>query len=167
MRRKIIELEGLDVRERTGGLQPGDTGNGRVRADVDEHAVAVQHPRAAVVQLDLERLRGHEPTRAHDQLGAARLVVLQVRSDLTVDHGALPVTDRGHVDLDTPRLRTVLGAMAHERYDLGALDLVLAGHAVDVGARAPDPSSLHDGGPPPRLPHVPRQELAARATAKN
>ncbi len=167
MRRQIVELERLDVRERTSGLEPRHARNGRVRADVDEHAVADQEPRAAVVQLDLERLRGHEPAGAHDQLGAARLVVVQMRGDLVVDHAALPAANRRHVDLDSPRLRAVLGAVANQRCDLGALDLVLAGQAVDVGTGATNPSSFHDGRPSPRSRHVPRQELATRATAKN
>src|SRR5437867_10054876 len=47
------------------------------------------------------------------------------------------------------------------------MDLVLAGHAIDVGTGATNPASLHDGRPPPRLRHVPGQELAACATAKN
>jgi len=85
-----------------------------VRADVDEHAVADQQPRAAVVQLDLECPRGHEPARAHDQLGAARLVVVQMRGDLAVDHVALQLTDRSHVDLNRPRPRAVLRTVAHQ-----------------------------------------------------
>ena len=85
-----------------------------MRADVDEHAVADQQPRAAVVQLDLERPRGHEPARAHDQLGAARLVVVQMRGDLAVDHVALQFTDRSHVDLNRPRPRAVLRTVAHQ-----------------------------------------------------
>ena len=124
-------------------------------------------PTRSRVQLDLERLRGHEPAGAHDQLGAARLVVVQMRGDLVVDHAALPAANRRHVDLDSPRLRAVLGAVANQRCDLGALDLVLAGQAVDVGTGATNPSSFHDGRPSPRSRHVPRQELATRATAKN
>src|SRR5262249_51376043 len=98
MRRQKIKLERLDVRERAGGLEPGYARNGRVRADVDEYAVADQHPPAAVVQLHLERLRAHEPTRAHDELGAARLEVVQLPGDLVVDHFALAVADRRHVE---------------------------------------------------------------------
>src|SRR5437899_5492565 len=47
------------------------------------------------------------------------------------------------------------------------MDLVLAWHAIDVVTVATNPASLHDGRPPPRLRHVPGQELAACATAKN
>jgi hypothetical protein len=101
MRRQIIELQRLDVREGSGGLEPGYARNRRVRADVDEHPVADQHPHVAAVQLDLERLRGHEPARAHDELGAARLIVLQVRGDLVVDHATLAIADGRHVDRNT------------------------------------------------------------------
>jgi len=47
------------------------------------------------------------------------------------------------------------------------MDLILAGHAVDIGTGAADPSSLHDSGPSTRSRHVPRQELAACAAAKD
>src|SRR5262249_14342956 len=167
MRRQIIELERLDVRERAGGLEPGHARNGRVRADVDEHPVADQHARVSVVQLDLERLRGHEPARAHDELGAARLIVLQVRVDLVVGHATLDIAHGPNVARNRPRLRADLGTMTHERRDLRTPDLVLAGHAIDVRTGATNPSSLHDGRPSPRSRHVPRQELAARATTKN
>src|SRR5262245_3984721 len=90
-----------------------------------------------------------------------------MRGDLMVDHLALAITHSRHVDGDTPGLRAVLGAVAHERGDLRTLDLVLAGHAVDVGTGATDPSALHDGRPSSRSRHVPRQELAARATTKD
>src|SRR5262249_17877103 len=150
-----------------GGLEPGYARNGRVRADVDEYAVADQRPPAAVVQLHLERLRAHEPTRAHDELGAARLEAVQLPGDLVVDHVALAVADRRHVDLDTTRPRAELGAVAHQRRDLGAPDLVLAGQAIDVDTGATDPSALNDGGPSTRSRHVPGQEPAARSTAKD
>src|SRR5262249_6842782 len=167
MRWQIVKLERLDVRERASGLEPGHTRNRRVRAHVDEHAVADKHPRAAVVQMDLERLRGHEPAGAHDQLGTTRLEVAQVRVNLLIDHGTLSITNGCHIDGDTPRLRAVLGAVAHQRRYLCAIDLVLAGQAVDVGTGATDPATLHDGRPSTRSRHMPRQELAAYAAAKD
>jgi len=45
--------------------------------------------------------------------------------------------------------------------------IVLAGQAIDIGTGATDPSPLDDGGPSTRSRHVPRQELTARATAKD
>src|SRR5215510_10347174 len=58
-------------------------------------------------------------------------------------------------------------AVAHQRRDLGAPDLVLAGQAIDVGTGATDPSALTDGGPSTRSRHLPGQEPAARSTAKD
>src|SRR5262245_66340000 len=121
MRRQIVELQRLDVREGPGALEPGHTRNGRVRADVDEHAVACQYPRAAVVQLDLERLRGHESAGAHDQLCTTRLEVAQMRGNVLVDHSPLTVTNHRHVDRDPTRLDAVLDAMAHDPCDLPAM----------------------------------------------
>src|SRR2546426_12845903 len=43
----------------------------------------------------------------------------------------------------------------------------LLGMQLTLGQEPPIQASLHDGSPPPRLRHVPRQELAACATAKN
>src|SRR5215813_6534738 len=90
-----------------------------------------------------------------------------MRGDLLVHHLALPVTDRCHVDLDTTRPRAVLGAMTHERCDFRALNLVLAGQAIDVGARPTNPSSLHHRRASSRSRHVPREELPACTTAEN
>src|SRR5262249_44381915 len=51
---------------------------------------------------------------AHDQLGTAVLVVPQIHGDLVVDRLALPVTDLRHVDRDTPGIRAVIRAAAHQ-----------------------------------------------------
>ena len=60
VRRQIVELQRLDMRERPGGLEAGNVRNCRVRSDVEEHLVARQHARAAVVQAHLERFRRDE-----------------------------------------------------------------------------------------------------------
>src|SRR5439155_3205521 len=54
-------------------------GDRRVCADIEEDLVGRQHARPAVVEAHLERFRRHEMPRPHDQLGAAVLVVPQVR----------------------------------------------------------------------------------------
>src|SRR5215471_14971407 len=51
--------------------------------------------------------------------------------------------------------------------DPRAPNLVLAGQAGDVRAGAADPTALDDGSPPPRLRHVPSQQLAALSAAKD
>src|SRR5262249_50755091 len=76
MRRQVAELESLDIREWSGRFQPGNVGNCRVRPDIYEDLIAGEHTDAAIIQQHLDRLWRDKPTRAHDQLGAARLVVL-------------------------------------------------------------------------------------------
>jgi hypothetical protein len=69
-----IELERLDIGQRLGGSEPRNLRDRRARADIDRDTIAGQHSHAAVVQTDLDRLWRNEPTRAHDQFGAAGLV---------------------------------------------------------------------------------------------
>jgi hypothetical protein len=52
-------------------------------------------------------------------------------------------------------------------YDLGAPNFVLAGQTGDVWTGAADPATLDDGSSTPRLRHMPRQQLAAFAAAKD
>jgi hypothetical protein len=75
----------------------------RTRAQVEEHPLAPQHPRAAVAQTDLQRFRRHEPPVPHDQLGAALLVQVQVQGDQPLDHLALALAHPGHVNGDGAR----------------------------------------------------------------
>src|SRR4029453_2131371 len=72
-----VELEQLDVRERSGIRQAGNRWNRGMRPEVEEHALPFQHSCATLVQTHLQRLRSDESRRAHDQLGTARLVVFQ------------------------------------------------------------------------------------------
>src|SRR5262249_56002234 len=79
VRRHIVELEGLDVGERPRSLEAGNGGNSRMRSDIDEYAIARQHARSAVIEMHLERFRRDEVSVSHDQLAAARLVIVQIR----------------------------------------------------------------------------------------
>ena len=79
MRRQVVELQSLDMRERSGGLEARNARNCRVRSDVEKDLVARQHARPAVIQAHLERFRRHKTPGPHDQFGAARLVVLQMQ----------------------------------------------------------------------------------------
>jgi len=119
-----------------------------VCADVEEDLVGCQHARPAVVEAHLERFRRHEMPRPHDQLGAAVLVVPQVRGNLAVDHVALALANLHHVDRHATGLRAELRGVPRHVRDARAPDLVLAGHAVDVRTGAADPVSLHDGSAP-------------------
>ena len=167
MWRHVVELQSLDVGERSRCLESWHARNCRVGSDVEEHLVACQHTCPAVIQAHLERSRRHEAPGAHDQLGAARLVVLQVPGDLGLDHVALSLANGRHVDRDGPADRPEPRGVTDQVRDLRAPDLVLAGHAGDVGTGAPDPPALHDGGPPAGSRQVPRQELASRSAAKD
>jgi hypothetical protein len=51
--------------------------------------------------------------------------------------------------------------------DPGAPNLILAGKAGDVGTGAADPPALHDRGTPPRLRHMPGEQLPAKSAAKD
>ena len=86
--------------ERPGGLEAGNARNCRVRSEVEEDLVARQQARAAVIQADLERFRRHKTPAPHDQFGAARLVVLQMRRNLAVNHVALALANLCHVGRD-------------------------------------------------------------------
>ena len=75
MRRQDVELERFDMRHRLGGLEAGNVGNGCVRSHIHEHLGADKRARSSVVQAHFERLRRDEAPFAHDQFGAACLVV--------------------------------------------------------------------------------------------
>ena len=76
MRRQVVELESLDVRERPGGLEAGNARNRRMRADIEEHLVARQHAGPAVIETAPQASSALQMAGPHDQFGAARLVVL-------------------------------------------------------------------------------------------
>ncbi len=149
VRRQNVELENLDMGQRLCRLEAGHAGNKRVGSDIEEDPIADERSHAAVVQAHLERLRPDETPAPHDQFGAARLIVLQMRGDLRGDHLALALANLRHVDLDRPGDHAEFGRMAREMSDLGASNLVLARQAGDVGAGAADPPPLDDRGSPP------------------
>lgn len=75
-----------------------------------------------------------------------------------------------HLDPGDPSARCrrpVIRGAAHSLGHLGAPDLVLAPHAIDVRARAADPPALDDGRPIAALAHVPGQELACLTAAQH
>jgi hypothetical protein len=88
-----------------------------------------------------------------------------MQRNLAFDHVALALANRRHVYGNRLCHRAESGAMLRQMRDPGAPDLVLAGHAGDVGTRPSDPAALHDGCPAPRLRHMPGQQLAAPSAA--
>src|SRR5262249_26377313 len=171
MRRQVIEFESLDVGERPGSLKTGNGWNCRMRSDAEENPIAGQHARPAVIETRLQRSRRHKAPGPHDQLGAGHLVVLQMQVDPPVDHPALSLADRladrRTVGREGAGYHAEVRALARQMRDPRAPNLVLAGQAGDVGAGAADPPALDDGSPPPRLRHVPSQQLAALSAAKD
>ena len=110
---------------------------------------------------------GHKPPSPQDQFGAAGLVVLQMQGNLAVNHVALALAHRRHVDRDRTGHRAELRGVARQMRDLGAPNLILTGQTVDVGTRAPDIPALHDDSLSPGLRHMPSQELATNSTTKD
>ena len=117
--------------------------------------------------MDFEHLGRDETSAPHDQFGAARPVVLQMQFDLAVDHVALALAYRGHVGLNGTSHRAELTRVMRQMRDLRTPDLILAGHAGDVGTGPANPAALDDSRTPPGLRHVPGQQLAALAAAEN
>jgi len=138
-----------------------------MRADVDENALPGQHARGPVTEMHFQGLRRHKAPVAHDQLGTGRLVIVQVRLDLALDHVTLALEDGRHVGCDGTGHHAELRAVTRQMADLRAPDLVLARQAGDVGTRPADPAPLDDGGPPSRLRHMPRQQLPALSAAQD
>jgi len=97
MRRQIVEFESFDVRERPGGLETGNGGHRRMRANVEKNLVAREHSRPAIVQANLQCFRRHKAPVPNDQLGAGRSEVLQMQIDLAPDHVALALQNSSHV----------------------------------------------------------------------
>lgn len=81
-----------------------------MRSEVEEDLVARQHTRPSVVEFHLEGFGRQKASVAHDQFGTARPVNLQVLRNLPVDHLALALTNRCHVDGDRAGQRPVVSA---------------------------------------------------------
>ena len=138
-----------------------------MRSEIENRAIAGQHARTAVVQTHLDGLWRNEPTRTHDQLGAACLVSVEVHGDQAIDHVTLARQYPLHVDGDGTRHHSEPICVVNQVGDLCAPNLVLAGKAVGVRAGAADQFALDDGGATPRLGHVPSQQFAACSAAKD
>src|SRR5437899_2084114 len=123
--------------------------------EIESHAIAGQHARTAVVQTHLDGLGRDEPARAHDQLGAAGLVIVEVHGDQAVDHIALARQHLLHVGGGGTRHRSEPIRVVNQIGDLRAPDLVLTGKAVGCRTGTADQFALYKGGAMPRLGHVP------------
>ena len=122
-----IELQCLDIGERRCRCETRNLGYHRMGPEVENHALARQDPCAAVIEADFDGFRFNEPAAAHDQLGPARLVIVEMHGDQAIDHLSLARQHRPHVDGGRTRHHPELVRMAHQIGDLGAPDLILAG----------------------------------------
>ena len=167
MRRKMVELEHLDVGQRAGRLEAGNVGNGGVRAEIEDNRAAGEPTDAAVVECDLHLLRADEPPASHDELRAALRVGLQVERDLAFDHILLAPANFAHVRLDVAHQRAELCSVPDNVRDARAPQFVLRGHAGDRRARAADPAALDHGDLLAGLAEAPGELLSALAAAEN
>ena len=138
-----------------------------MRSDIENHALARQDPCAAAIEADFDGLRCNEPAGAHDQLGPARLVIIEMHGDQAIDHLSLARQHLRHVDDGGTRHHPELVCMAHQIGDFGAPDLILAGQAVRVRAGTADQLALDNGGAMPRIGHIPSQVFASFTAAED
>src|SRR6476619_1997459 len=87
--------------------------------------------------------------------------------NLVVNHVALAPANRRHVDGDGTGHDAEFRGVTGQMRDFGAANLILTRHTGDVRAGSADPSPLHHGSPSARSRHMPSDELATRATAKD
>ena len=126
-------------------LEAGDIRHGRARTDIHDNLVTGEQAGAASVQGDLDGLRAHEASAAHDEFDAALLVGIQVECDVAINHILLAATNLDHIGLDgvgqCTELRGVLNEVGHPCTP----ELVLGWETGDRWARAADPAALHHG----------------------
>jgi hypothetical protein len=157
MWRQVVELQGLNMCEWSGGFEAGNARNCRVRSDVEENLVSRQLACPAIIQAHLECFRRYKTPSPHDQFGAARLVVLQMMSNFAVHHVALALANLCHIGRDGAGRRAEVRGVTRKMCDPRAPNLILTGQAGDIRTGAPDPPALHDGSPSPRSRHMPTQ----------
>jgi hypothetical protein len=75
-----------------------------------------------------------------------------------------PLRDLSHFNCEQ---QTATFGSTHQMRDFGAANLILTRHAGDVRTGSADPPPLHDGSPSARSRHMPSDELATCATAKD
>src|SRR5262245_599488 len=162
-----VELQCLDMGKRFRGLEAGNAGDRRCRADIDDDFASVQHARATVVQGHFDRFRCDETAASHDELGTAGFIGAEVESDFAVDHVLFAPANACHVGRDWTGLCAELSGVAGEMCDPRAPDLVLAGQAGDGGTGAADPTALDDRNALPRSGQMPGEQLATLSAAQD
>ena len=110
MFRDVVQVEGLDVRQRAALPRGRASRRSGPRARVDHDDLATQGASPAVRQGHLDRLRRDEAAVPHDEFRPARPVLVEVHRDQPVDHLPLAVAHAGHVDLPVALGDPELGA---------------------------------------------------------
>src|SRR5262245_16797161 len=98
-----------------------------MRADVEENVVAAQYPRASIIQANLDRLGCSKAPVTHDQFGARRLEILQMRGNFSVHHGALAPANPLHICLDRTGDGAKLPGLVYKMRYSCAPNLILGG----------------------------------------
>ena len=62
----MVELQSLDMRQRSGGIEAGNVWKGRVRSEVEEDGVRRKHACVSVIQGNLKRFRPCETPSSHN-----------------------------------------------------------------------------------------------------
>ena len=100
--------------------------------------------RATAVKCDLNGLRHHEFSFAHDQLGARFVVFLLMQCDQAIDHLPLTLANPGQIDFAILCGDAELAPAIQQVRDLRAVNHVLARQAGDVRTRTANVPPLND-----------------------
>ena len=132
----MVKFKCLDVGQR---LRLGQSRNWlkrSTRASVDDDILAAKRALPAADQLRFHGLGGNKTPGAHHQLSAALLVLVEMDINEVLNHLALALAHRCHIDMNILFADAELVAAIKERRNLGAVDDVLTGQARDVRTRA-------------------------------
>src|SRR5262249_4623984 len=138
-----------------------------VRPNIEEYPVGGDNAGSSVVRLHFDRFWRHKPAAAHEQFDAGRFVAVKVKRNLAFNHLAFALPHAPHIGRNRAGHGAEVRGLTYEVSDPRAPDFILAWHAGDVGAGAAHPAALDNDGALPRLPHVPSEQLAALAAAKD
>jgi hypothetical protein len=136
---EALPVERLDMRQGLGILQPGDVRYGGVTSHVHKYPLAGQRSLAAIAQTDVQGARSNERTFSENQLGAGRVVLIEMNPNEIIHHIALSRINSRHVD----------GCRS------GVNPEYFARQACHIRARAADELPLDDGVHDSSLPPAP------------
>jgi len=160
-----IELKRLDMSQRNCATQPGNVGDGGVRAEIEKDALCLEAPCPTLAQPNFDRLGSDEATLAKDEVQVVGRKPRLVDRDQAVDHVALALSNRGHVHGPGAKAQSEFRCMANEVHNLRVVNLILAGQAGNVGTGTTDQSLLDHGDALSRSRQLPSNILSGFAAA--